>query len=223
MSQSGDREWEANSAFALLGWRWSSVKRGLEGDSAGCCTGEQVWWDGTRHTREREPAFFGSSVCRTSHRMWVAFLALKSSGVSSSTVSPLPFTPSSRSLLYSLYRKNDKRQCREGAHRAGRAEARGTHGTVGERGGLLRRLKVTKAPAAVADSRHWRLPWRETVTGFTRRWWLWQWVLIRSKVNHMYSWRTWEQRDTRQISIPVGTTWTHNWNSCKSMQSCRLR
>lgn len=166
MSQSGDREWEANSAFALLGWRWSLVKRGLKGDSAGCCTGEQVWWDGTRHTREREPAFFGSSVCRTSHRMWVAFLALKSSGVSSSTVSPLPFTPSSRSLLYSLYRKNDKRQCREGAHRAGRAEARGTHGTVGERGGLLRRLKVTKAPAAVADSRHWRLPWRETVTGF---------------------------------------------------------
>lgn len=33
----------------------------------------------------------------------MAFRALKSSGVSSSTVSPLPFTPSSRSFLYSFY------------------------------------------------------------------------------------------------------------------------
>lgn len=98
--------------------------------------------------------FVSSSVCRTSHRIWVAFLALKSSGVSSSTVSPLPFTPSSRSLLYSLYRKNDKRHCREGAHRAGQAEAHGTRSTVGESGELLRPLKVTKALAAVADSHH---------------------------------------------------------------------
>lgn len=87
----------------------------------------------------------------------MAFLALKSSGVSSSTVSPLPFTPSSRSLLYSLYGKNDKRHCREEEHGAGQAVAHGTHSTAGESGGPLRRLKVTKAPAAAADSRHWCL------------------------------------------------------------------
>lgn len=108
---------EANSAFARLEWWWSSVKVGWEVIQRDVASGEQVRWA-------------GSSVCRTSHRIWVAFLALKSSGVSSSTVSPLPFTPSSRSLLYSLYRKNDKRHCREGAHRAGQARPRHTEHTV---------------------------------------------------------------------------------------------
>lgn len=128
------REMKANSAFAQSEWWWSLVKMG--GDSAGWSVGRQSAC---------------SSVCRTSHRIWVAFLALKSSGVSSSTVSPLPFTPSSRSLLYSLYRENDKRHCREGAHR-GQAEAHGTRRTVGD---LLRRLKVTTALAAAAGSHRW--------------------------------------------------------------------
>lgn len=50
------------------------------------------------------------SVSRTSHRIWVAFFALKSSGVSSSTVSPLPFTPSSRSFLYSFYAMEERQE-----------------------------------------------------------------------------------------------------------------
>lgn len=52
----------------------------------------------------------------TSLRIWVAFFALSNSGVSSSTVSPLPFTPSSRSLLYSFYRVEKNRETAQRAH-----------------------------------------------------------------------------------------------------------
>lgn len=65
--------------------------------------------------RVKHCCLFHLSVRHTSHRIWVAFLALKSSGVSSSKVSPLPFTPSSRSFLYSFYRtEEEQRDCRKG-------------------------------------------------------------------------------------------------------------
>lgn len=69
----------------------------------------------------------GFSTSHTSHRIWVAFFALISSGVSSSTVSPLPFTPSSRSLLYTFYRtEEEQRHCREGQERQNQARQRQT-------------------------------------------------------------------------------------------------
>lgn len=101
------------SICPFLGWRWSSVKGGVKKDSADVAPGAGLVGRHSAHLRAWNR--FQLSVCRTSHRIWVAFLALKSSGVSSSTVSPLPFTPSSRSLLYSLYRwEEQQRDCREG-------------------------------------------------------------------------------------------------------------
>lgn len=90
-------------AFFFLG-RWSSVvKRGKVSSRAGL-----TWIKEQCH-------FHHPSDRRTSQRIWVAFFALKSSGVSSSTVSPLPFTPSSRSFLYSFYAaEEEQRHCREG-------------------------------------------------------------------------------------------------------------
>lgn len=59
-----------------------------------------------------------ASACAipTSLRIWVAFFALSNSGVSSNSVSPLPFTPSSRSLLYSFYKVEKNRDTAQRAH-----------------------------------------------------------------------------------------------------------
>ena len=97
-------------AVTLLVW-WHSLVKGFS----------RWLWEGTR--LRAWCCFHQLSVSRTSHRIWVAFLALKSSGVSSSTVSPLPFTPSSRSLLYSLYRTEEEQSCEKGTQ-AGQAKAR---------------------------------------------------------------------------------------------------
>lgn len=77
-----------------------------------------VQWqrDDGKGTRSGAWNRFQLSVGRTSHRIWVAFRALKSSGVSSSTVSPLPFTPSSRSFLYSFYRTEEDRRLQRRTH-----------------------------------------------------------------------------------------------------------
>lgn len=104
----------------------------------------------------------------TSLRIWVAFLALKSSGVSSSTVSPLPFTPSSRSLLYSFYRmEKEQRDCREG-HTGRPGQGIQTVSTMSE-------LKVTRPPK---NSLQWEtqsldpLNHKNSMTGCSYKRWL---------------------------------------------------
>lgn len=102
--------------------------------------------DDGKGTRSRAGNRFHLSVGRTSHRIWVAFRALKSSGVSSSTVSPLPFTPSSRSFLYSFYRNGRIQKTAEKNTRAGRAETDRRHFHHLQTFCSIVSLKVTESP-----------------------------------------------------------------------------
>lgn len=121
------RDKSQTQRLPFLVWWWSLVKMGKgsadDAPRAGQREVTRIRCDATSHHL---------SVGRTSHRIWVAFLALKSSGVSSSTVSPLPFTPSSRSLLYSFYRtEEEQRDCRKG-HTGRPRQGINTHSTIGK-------------------------------------------------------------------------------------------
>lgn len=111
MKQGQEQESHPAVALFLVRW-WGLVKEGVGFSRWGTTSGIVG-----SHSDESvmPPRTITSQVSRTSHRIWVAFLALKSSGVSSSTRSPLPFTPSSRSFLYSFYRtEEEQRDCRQG-------------------------------------------------------------------------------------------------------------
>lgn len=138
---------------AHLEW-WSWVREG-SADAAPTAG----WWEGTRSRAWNRSHL---SVGRTSHRIWVAFRALKSSGVSSSTVSPLPFTPSSRSFLYSFYRTEEYKRLQRRTHeQAGPKRRQKTEpsantavGSLSSKSPSLQTKKSSKTSQLLLDSKH---------------------------------------------------------------------